>query len=57
MTLDEAVSLMRGNPQTDIAITVVRKGELKPLEIKMKRDIIKIQSVFVKLLKKKTYYI
>jgi carboxyl-terminal processing protease len=52
MTLDEAVSLMRGNPQTDIAITVVRKGELKPLEIKMKRDIIKIQSVFVKTIEK-----
>lgn len=48
MTLDEAVSLMRGNPQTDIKLTVVRKGELKPLEIKMKRDIIKIQSVFAK---------
>lgn len=48
MTLDEAVTLMRGNPQTDITITVVRKGESKPLEIKMKRDIIKIQSVFAK---------
>ncbi|MDD2894819.1 MAG: S41 family peptidase [Aliarcobacter sp.] len=48
MTLDEAVSLMRGNPQTDITLTLVRKGELKPLEIKMKRDIIKIQSVFAK---------
>ena len=48
MTLDEAVTLMRGNPQTDITITVVRKGESKPIEIKMKRDIIKIQSVFAK---------
>ena len=48
MTLDEAVTLMRGNPQTDITLTVVRKGEVKPLEIKMKRDIIKIQSVFAK---------
>ena len=48
MTLDEAVTLMRGNPQTDISITVVRKGESKPIEIKMKRDIIKIQSVFAK---------
>ena len=39
---------MRGNPQTDIKLTIVRKGELKPLEIKMKRDVIKIQSVFAK---------
>ena len=48
MTLDEAVNLMRGKPQTDITLTIVRKGESKPLEIKMKRDIIKIQSVFSK---------
>ena len=48
MTLDEAVNLMRGKPQTDITLTIVRKGELKPLEIKMKRDIIKIQSFFSK---------
>jgi carboxyl-terminal processing protease len=52
MTLDEAVNLMRGEPKTDIVVTVVRKGELKPLEIKMKRDIIKIQSVFAKKIEK-----
>ena len=52
MTLDEAVNLMRGEPKTDIKITVVRKGELKPLEIKMQRDIIKIQSVFAKTVEK-----
>ena len=43
---------MRGEPKTDIKITVVRKGELKPLEIKMQRDIIKIQSVFAKTVEK-----
>jgi carboxyl-terminal processing protease len=48
MTLDEAVNLMRGKPKTDIVLTIVRKGEAKPLEIKMQRDIIKIQSVFSK---------
>lgn len=48
MTLDEAVSLMRGKPKTDIVLTVVRKGQNKPLEIKITRDIIKIQSVFAK---------
>ncbi|RBQ28193.1 S41 family peptidase [Aliarcobacter vitoriensis] len=48
MTLDEAVNMMRGEPKTDIAITVVRKGELKPLEFKLQRDIIKVQSVFAK---------
>lgn len=48
MTLDEAVSLMRGKPKTDIMLTIVRKGSNKPLKIKITRDIIKIQSVFTK---------
>jgi len=48
MSLDEAVSLMRGKPKTDILLTIVRKGENKPLEIKITRDIITIQSVFAK---------
>ena len=52
MTLDEAVNLMRGKPKTDIVLTIVRKGELKPLEVKIQRDIIKIQSVFSKTIEK-----
>ncbi len=48
MTIDEAVTIMRGKPKTDISLTVVRKGESKPLVIKITRDIIKIQSVYAK---------
>ncbi|WP_072679753.1 S41 family peptidase [Arcobacter sp. LA11] len=48
MTLDEAVSLMRGKPKTPIVLTIVRKGETKPIKIDIIRDIIKIQSVFAK---------
>ncbi|UTJ06776.1 S41 family peptidase [Arcobacter roscoffensis] len=48
MTLDEAVSLMRGKPKTDILLTIVREGENKPLKIKITRDIIKVESVFAK---------
>lgn len=48
MTIDEAVSIMRGKPKTDIVLTIVRKGESKPLVIKITRDIIKIQSVYAK---------
>ncbi|PLY04779.1 MAG: peptidase S41 [Arcobacter sp.] len=48
MTLDEAVSLMRGKPKTEIVLTLVRKGQNKPLKIKIVRDIIKIRSVFAK---------
>ena len=50
MTLDEAVSMMRGEPNTDIKLTLVRKNEQKPIELKMKRAIIKVQSVFAKKL-------
>ena len=48
MTIDKAVSIMRGKPGTDIMLTMVRKGETKPLKIKIVRDIIEIQSVYSK---------
>ena len=48
ITLDEAVNMMRGEPKSDIKLTIVRKGDNKPLEIAMKRDIIKVQSVIKK---------
>jgi len=48
MTLEEAVSLMRGKPKTKISLTVVREGENKPIKIDIVRDIIKIDSVFAK---------
>ena len=48
ITLDEAVNMMRGEPKSDIKLTIVRKGDNKPLEIAMKRDIIKVQSIFEK---------
>ena len=47
-TLDEAIGFMRGKPDTKIEITVVRKGELNPIKIKIIRDIIKIKSVHAK---------
>jgi len=52
MTLDEAVSLMRGKPKTPIILTVVREGANKPVKINIIRDIIKIQSVFAKKIEK-----
>ncbi len=48
ITLDEAVKHMRGKPKTTIKLTIVRKGENKPLKIDITRDIIKIQSVHAK---------
>ncbi len=48
MTIDEAVSIMRGEVGTPIDITIVRKDEPKPLEVHIIRDVIKIQSVYSK---------
>ncbi|SIN72614.1 carboxyl-terminal processing protease [Sulfurivirga caldicuralii] len=50
MTLTEAVKLMRGKPGTEVTLTIVRKGEDKPLVIKLKRAIIQVKSVKKKLL-------
>lgn len=49
MTIDEAVNLMRGKPTTGIQLTLVREGETKPLTINIIRDIIKIESVYSKM--------
>jgi len=48
MTIDKAVSIMRGKPNTSIDLMLVREGENKPLKIKIVRDIIEIQSVYSK---------
>jgi len=48
MSIDDAVNIMRGKPGTPITLTIVRKGESDPLEVKIVRDIIKIQSVYAK---------
>ncbi len=48
VTIDEAVSKMRGKPGTKITITILRKGEKKPFDVTIVRDIIKVQSVYAK---------
>jgi carboxyl-terminal processing protease len=49
MTLNDAVKRMRGKPGTDIILTIIRKGESKPLTITITRAVIKIKSVKYKL--------
>ncbi|MFM1956270.1 MAG: Carboxy-terminal-processing protease [Pseudomonadota bacterium] len=49
MSLNDAVKIMRGKPNTPIKLTVLRKGENKPLYITLTRAIIKTQSVKYKL--------
>jgi len=57
MSIDESVKLMRGKPKTDLTLTIIRKKELKPLKIKITRDIIKIQSVYVKTIEDTILYL
>ena len=45
LSLNDAVKQMRGKPDTQITLTIVRKGDPKPLVFTLKRAIIKIQSV------------
>ena len=49
MTLSDAVKRMRGKPKTQIKLSIIRKGEAKPLEITLTREVIKVQSVKSKL--------
>lgn len=49
LTLNDAVKRMRGKVGTEIVLTVVRKGQGKPLVITLKRDVIKVKSIKHKL--------
>ena len=57
MTLNDAVKRMRGKPNTNITLTIVRKGEPKPVVVTLTRAIIKIQSVKSKLIEPGYAYI
>jgi carboxyl-terminal processing protease len=45
MTLNDAVEMMRGKVNTDIVLTIIRKGEQAPFDVTLTRAVIKIQSV------------
>ncbi len=50
MSLNDAVKRMRGKPNSNITLTVVRKGEAAPFTVTLTRAVIKIQSVRFKLI-------
>ncbi|HET7200015.1 MAG TPA: PDZ domain-containing protein, partial [Burkholderiales bacterium] len=50
MSLNDAVKRMRGKPKTSIRLTILRKGEPKPFEVSLTRDVIHVQSVKSKLI-------
>jgi len=57
MTIDEAVSKMRGKIGDPIDITIVREGESKPFDVHIVRGNITIQSVYTKRIDKDISYI
>lgn len=57
LSLQDSVNLMRGKIGTKIDLTVVRKGEKKPLNFNLVREKILIKSVLSKLLDKQYGYI
>lgn len=52
MNLNDAVDKMRGKPKSEITITIFRKGAQKPFDLTLKRDIIKVESVYAKMIEK-----
>ncbi len=50
MTLDEAINQIHGKKDTQLALTILRKGQTKPLSFNLKRDVIHIETVKSKLL-------
>ncbi len=50
MTLSDAVKRMRGKPKTEITLTIARKGETKPVIVRIVREVIKVQSVKSKVI-------
>jgi carboxyl-terminal processing protease len=57
MSLSEAIDIMRGEPGTDINLTIIRAGNKKPVEIKIIRDIIQVQNIKSRLLESGYGYI
>jgi carboxyl-terminal processing protease len=45
MTLNQAVEKMRGPINTKIKITIMRKGQEKPIEVSLTREVIRVRSV------------
>src|SRR5512141_184261 len=50
MTLNDAVKRMRGKPNTQIVLTIARKGEAHPIVVTLTRAVIKVQSVKSKMI-------
>jgi carboxyl-terminal processing protease len=50
MSLNDAVKKMRGKPNTNITLTISRKGETQPVVVTLTRAVIRVQSVKSKVI-------
>jgi carboxyl-terminal processing protease len=50
MSLNDAVKRMRGKPNTQITLTISRKGEPQPIVVTLTRAVIRVQSVKSKII-------
>jgi carboxyl-terminal processing protease len=50
LSLNDAVKKMRGKPNTEVHLTVLRKGEAAPLDFRLKRDVIRVKSVRARMI-------
>src|SRR5437763_936240 len=50
MSLNDAVKRMRGKPNSQITLTISRKGETAPIIVTLTRAIIKVQSITAKMI-------
>ncbi|HDY84613.1 hypothetical protein LCGC14_1563980 [marine sediment metagenome] len=57
MALGDAVDIMRGEPGSNILLTIIREGVDKPIKIELTRAIIKVKSVKSKSLEKGYGYV
>ena len=45
LTLNQAVEKMRGPANTKIKLTIIRKGQDKPIDVSIMRNVIRVKSV------------
>lgn len=57
MSLEDAVNKLRGDPGTNVKITVVREGVKEPIEFTITREVIKIINLSSKMLNKEVGYL
>lgn len=50
VSLNDAVKKMRGKPNTEVTLTVMRKSAAAPIDYKLKREVIRVKSVRAKMI-------